>query len=365
MIKISNVIKELEILAPPILQESYDNAGLIVGDKNEELSGILISLDTTEEVIQEAIDNNINLIVSHHPIIFSGLKSITGKNYIERVIIKAIKHNISIYAIHTNLDNIFDGVNQKIANRLGLVDLKILSPKKESLLKLSVFIPKGAKEDVKEALFAAGAGNIGNYSHCSFSSSGIGSFKANDKASPFVGEKGEIHFEEEIKVEVVLPSYLQSKVTSALLNAHPYEEVAYDLYPILNKDKLIGSGMIGKLNEEMDEQSFLHYVKEKMNTDCIRHTSLLNKKISKVAFCGGAGDFLLESAIAKNADVFISGDFKYHRFFDSENKLIILDIGHYESEQFTIELLGDFLKEKFSTFAIRFTEVNTNPINYF
>ena len=363
--KIKNVIKELEILAPPSLQESYDNSGLIVGDKNDELNGILVSLDTTEAVVQEAIDNNINLIVSHHPIIFSGLKSITGKNYIERVIIKAIKHNISIYAIHTNLDNVLNGVNQKIADKLGLIDLKILSPKKQSLLKLSVFIPKGAKEEVKEALFESGAGNIGNYSHCSFSSNGIGSFKANENAKPYVGGKNEIHFEEEIKVEVVLPSHLQSKVVSALLNAHPYEEVAYDLYPIINKNKLIGSGMIGRLKEDMDEEAFLRFVKDKMKTDCIRYTTLLNKNVRKVAFCGGAGDFLLDAAITQNADVFISGDFKYHRFFDAENKLVIFDIGHYESEQFTIDLIGDFLKEKFSTFAIRFTEVKTNPINYF
>lgn len=365
MIKINNIIKELEKLAPPVLQESYDNAGLIVGDKNEEVKGILVSLDTTEEVIQEAIDTNSNLIISHHPIVFSGLKSITGKNYIERVIVKAIKNNISIYAIHTNLDNVFDGVNKKIADRLGLDDLKILSAKKSSLIKLSVFVPKAAVNGVKDALFEAGAGNIGNYSHCSFSSTGMGSFKANENADPYVGEKNKLHIEEELKIEVVLPSHLQSKVVSSLLNSHPYEEVAYDLFPLLNKSKQIGSGMVGKLKEEMDESSFLTFLKEKMKTNCIRHSKLLNKKIRKVAFCGGAGDFLLESAIAQNADVFISGDFKYHRFFDAENKLVILDIGHFESEQFTIDLLVDFLKEKFSTFAIRFTEVNTNPINYF
>lgn len=365
MTKIDDVIKELERLAPASLQEKYDNSGLLVGSRNDEVKGILVSLDTTEEVVQEAIDKKLNLIVSHHPIIFSGIKSLTGETYIERVLLKAIKNDIAIYAIHTNLDNVFAGVNGRIAEKLELEKLSILSPKNNSILKLSVYVPTANLEDVKNALFDAGAGNIGNYSNCSFYSNGKGSFKANENANPFVGEINEDHIEAESKLEVVLPSFKRSKILKALFAAHPYEEVAYDLYSLINDDPSVGSGMIGYLKKEMDEKAFMKRLKKEMKTDCIRHSDLLNKKIHKVALCGGAGDFLLESAISQNADVYISADFKYHRFFDAEKKIVIMDIGHYESEQFTIDLLVDFLTEIFSTFAIRFTEVKTNPINYF
>jgi dinuclear metal center YbgI/SA1388 family protein len=365
MTKIKDVISELEILAPPSLQEKYDNAGLLTGDREQTIKSVLVSLDTTEAVIDEAISQGANLIISHHPIIFSGLKSLTGKNYIERVIIKAIKHDIAIYALHTNLDNVFNGVNKKIAQKLELKNIRILSPKSDSLLKLSVFVPTEDTHKLRTALFKAGAGEIGNYSECSFSSEGMGTFKANENASPHVGEINKIHFEAESKLEVIFPSYLQSQVIEALLASHPYEEVAYDLLALNNKNNMVGSGMIGELSAETDELSFLKNLKKSMQTSCVRHSDLLGKKISKVAVCGGSGDFLLESAIAQKADVFISGDFKYHRFFDADNKLIIMDIGHYESEQFTIDLIVDFLTEKFSTFAIRFTEVKTNPINYF
>jgi len=365
MTRIKDVITELERFAPPVLQEGYDNSGFLIGNANEELKGVLVCLDTTEDIVQEAIDKNLNLIISHHPIIFKGLKSLTGKNYIERTLLKAIKNDIAIYAIHTNLDNIFQGVNFQIAKTLKLKDLSILDASNNKLLKLVVFVPNTHLNEVKEALFNAGAGNVGNYSNCSFYTEGKGSFKANEKADPFVGEIGKTHIEEESKLEIILPSYLKSTVLSALFKVHPYEEVAFDIIPLLNNDPKTGSGMIGFLEDEMDENSFLDFLKKTMNTECIRHSQLLGKKISKIAFCGGSGDFLLESAILQNADVFISGDFKYHRFFDADNKIVIMDIGHYESEQFTIDLLVGFLTEIFSTFAIRFTEVKTNPINYF
>jgi dinuclear metal center YbgI/SA1388 family protein len=362
---INDVIKQLETLAPPSLQENYDNAGLITGNINTKVNGILVSLDTTEEVVDEAIEKGLNLIVSHHPIVFSGLKSLTGASYIERVIIKAIKNDIAIYAIHTNLDNVLNGVNQQIAKRLGLKNIRILSPRSNSLLKLSVYVPIKHLDSVKKELFDAGAGKIGNYSHCSFTTEGKGTFRANENASPFVGKKKETHIENEGRLEMILPQHLKSNVIAALLKSHPYEEVAYDLFPIQNMDQGIGSGLIGELENEMDEKSFLTFLKKEMKTECIRHSDLLNKNIQKIALCGGSGDFLLESAMQQKADVYISGDFKYHRFFDADRKLVIMDIGHYESEQFTIDLLVDFLTEIFSTFAIRFTEVKTNPINYF
>ena len=364
MTLIKEIIQKLETFAPPSLQESYDNSGLIVGNISEKVKGVLVSLDTTEAVVDEAIQKGCNLIISHHPIIFKGLKKITGANYIERVIISAIKNNIAIYAMHTNLDNVKHGVNKMIANRLGLQNTKVLSPKNDTLLKLIVFVPTNQAEAVRTSLFSAGAGNIGNYSLCSFNSEGKGSYKANEGAKPFKGEVGKLHNEDEVKIEVVLPSYLKDNVINAMLNSHPYDEVAYDLISLKNQHELIGSGLIGELKKPVDELSFLKILKEKMKTDCIRHTDLLNKPIKTVALNGGSGSFLLAQAKAKKADLFITGDVKYHEFFDAENQLVIADIGHYESEQFTIDLIGGFLIENFSKFAVRFTEVNTNPINY-
>lgn len=365
MTQIKDVLQKLEAFAPPVLQEKYDNAGLIVGDESEEIKGVLISLDTTEDVVNEAIQKGCNLIISHHPIVFSGLKKITGTTYIERVVILAIKNNIAIYAMHTNLDNVGHGVNKMIADKLDLVNTKILSPKKNQLLKLIVFVPSEHAETVRTCLFEFGAGNIGNYSECSFNSEGSGTFRANENAHPFKGEVDKTHFEKEIKIEVVMPVHLKNRIISEMLNVHPYEEVAYDLIPIENEAAIIGSGMIGELVEPMSEKAFLELLKNKMKTACIRHTNLINKPIKKVAFNGGAGSFLLPIAISQNADVFITGDVKYHEFFDAENQLVLADIGHYESEQFTIELIGGFLIENFSKFAVRFTEVNTNPINYY
>jgi dinuclear metal center YbgI/SA1388 family protein len=365
MTKIKEVISRLESFAPIMLQESYDNAGLIVGDTETEITSILVSLDTTEAIIDEAIQNGCNLIVSHHPIIFKGLKKINGSNYIERVIISAIKNNIAIYAMHTNLDNVNHGVNHMIAKRLGLKNMRILMPKNDVILKLAVYVPKSHAQDVRSAMFNAGAGNIGNYSSCSFNSEGTGTYLANANANPHKGEVGKIHHEAEIKIEVIIPEFLQKKIVDEMLKVHPYEEVAYDLLSLKNVQNQIGSGMIGELETSVDEYSFLSFLKEKMKTECIRHTALLNKPIRTVALCGGAGSFLLGAAKARNADIFISGDFKYHDFFDADNQLVIADIGHYESEQFTIDLIGGFLIENFSKFAVRFTEVNTNPINYF
>lgn len=365
MITIKDILIKLEAFAPPVLQENYDNAGLIVGDSNEKVKGVLISLDTTVDVVNEAINKGCNLIISHHPIVFSGLKKLTGANYIERVVILAIKNNIAIYAIHTNLDNMAHGVNKMIADRLGLINTNILAPKKNQLLKLVVFVPSTHAETVRNSLFKAGAGNIGNYAECSFNSAGEGTYKANEKANPYKGEIGKRHFEKEIKIEVVVPVYLKSRVISEMINAHPYEDVAYDLIAIENEISTVGSGMIGELAEPVDEKTFLKLLKTKMKTKCIRHTKLLNKPVKRVALIGGSGSFLLQQAKAKKADVFITGDVKYHEFFDAEDQLVIADIGHYESEQFTIDLIGGFLIENFSKFAVRFTEVNTNPINYY
>jgi len=363
--KIKEITNYLESVAPLHYQESYDNAGLLVGDANREIDAALITLDCTEEVVEEAIENNCNLIIAHHPIIFSGLKKITGQNYVERTIIKAIKNDIAIYAIHTNLDNIKTGVSAKIAEILGVENCKILSPKKDLLRQLAVYCPVSDTEKVKEALFQAGAGDIGNYDECSFSAKGEGTFRANEGCDPHIGNIGERHTEKEEKIEVIFPKYKENTIISALKQAHPYEQEAYQIYILDNIYENVGAGIVGELAQKVDTNRFLEMLKTKMQTDCIRHTKLVKNQIKRVAICGGSGSFLLSNAICEKADIFITADFKYHEFFDGENDIIIADIGHFESEQFTKDLIYDLLSKKFSKFAVRLSKVNTNPINYF
>jgi len=361
---IQDVTNYLEILAPLQYQESYDNAGLIVGDAKNNVTGVLVCLDSTEDIVDEAIKRKCNLIVAHHPIVFSGLKKITGKNYIERTIIKAIKNDISIYAVHTNLDNMLDGVNEIIGRKLGLVNTRVLAPSSNNLRKLITYVPVERAEEVRKSLFETGAGSIGDYDECSFSSLGEGTFRAGKNTNAFVGEKGKRHVEPEQKIEVIYPIDKEGSVISSLLKVHPYEEPAYDIIQLQNSNPTIGAGLIGELENEVDEITFLKSLKPLMKTDCVRHSSLTGGKVKRVAVCGGSGSFLLKHAMRQNADVLITGDFKYHEFFDAENRIIIADVGHFESEQYTIELLADKLKEKFTTFAVCFTEINTNPVNY-
>lgn len=361
---ILDVIKQLEGLAPPVLQESYDNAGLIVGDQYKNCTGIIISLDCIEGVVQEAIDRGCNLIVSHHPIVFKGLKTITGKNYVERTIISAIKNDIAIYAIHTNLDNVLHGVNKVMAERLGLQNLRILAPKHGLLRKIAVFVPMEHELTLAKAMHQAGAGSIGNYSECSFSSQGEGRFTPGIGTNPFVGSVGSAEKVLESKLEMIYPYYLESAILSAMNASHPYEVVAYDIYDLHNTSNEIGSGLVGELKEKMNTDQFLEFVKERFAVKTLKHTALCHKEIKTVALCGGAGSFLLPSAIGLKSDIYISADFKYNEFFDADGKIIIADIGHFESEQFTIDLLYDFLSQKFTTFAVLKTAVNTNPVTW-
>ncbi|MDY6799921.1 MAG: Nif3-like dinuclear metal center hexameric protein [Bacteroidota bacterium] len=362
--KIREIISSIETFAPLAFQEDYDNAGLIVGDLDQEAKGALITVDVTEEIIDEAINKKINLIIAHHPIIFAGLKKITGKNYIERIIIKALKNDITIYAAHTNLDNIQGGVNSKIAEKLNLQNTRILAPLNNHLMKLVYFVPVAQAKETRKAIFKAGAGHIGNYDMCSYNLKGKGSFRAGEDANPFIGNKNEIHYEDEIRIETIFPKHLKHIIINALIEAHPYEEVAYDIYPLENKFEKAGSGIIGELATEIPEIEFLEQVKKLFKAQCIRYTTLFNKPVRKIAVCGGSGSFLLNEAIKQNADVFISADFKYHQFFDAEDKIIIADIGHFESEQVTKELFYELLIKKFPKFAIYLTEINSNPINY-
>ncbi|HWZ16819.1 MAG TPA: Nif3-like dinuclear metal center hexameric protein [Mucilaginibacter sp.] len=363
--KLSQLTAYLESLAPLAYQEEYDNSGLIVGKPEQEVNQALISLDCTEAIVDEAIATGCQLVISHHPIVFRGLKKFNGKTYVERVVEKAIRHNIALYAIHTNLDNISQGVNAKIAETLELKNCHILAPKHSLLKKLVTYVPVNHAEEVRNALFEAGAGNIGNYSECSFNAEGTGTFKGNDQTDPYVGEPGKRHLENEVRIETIYPATIESKILMALVLAHPYEEVAYDLYNLTNQNQQVGAGMIGELDDAIDEESFLFHVKDKMRAQVIRHTAFTGRQVKKVAVCGGAGGFLLKQAIAAGADIFITADYKYHEFFDAEGQLVIADVGHFESEQFTQQLLYEIIKKKFTTFALRLTEVNTNPVKYF
>jgi dinuclear metal center YbgI/SA1388 family protein len=363
---ISEVVSFLNSQFPPSLAEDYDNVGLLVGDATQIVSGVLISLDCTEDVLEEAVTKKCNMVVCHHPVIFKGLKKITGNNYTERIVIKAIKHNIAIYACHTNLDNMLLGVNNVIANKIGLINRTILAPKYNALSKLIVYAPIAETESIKTILFAAGAGQIGNYAECSFATQGIGTFKPNEMSNPKIGQaNGPREQINEVKLEFLVSNFNTNNVLKALNTLTYYEQKAYELIPIANTNQDIGSGLLAELPEAMDNEAFLKFLQQKMQLKCIRHTPFLNKKIKKIALCGGAGSFLLNNARAAGADAYISADFKYHEFFDADNTILIADIGHYESEQFTSEIFYEKIRNKFPIFALFLTDINTNPINYF
>lgn len=362
---IRDIIDVLEKEASPTLQENFDNSGIQVGNVNQVVSGVLLTLDVTEEVIDEAVAKNCNLIISHHPLIFSGLKSISGKNYVERCIIKACKHDIVVYSAHTNYDNVITGVNHKIAEKIGLKNLEILVEQKGALEKLVVFVPAQHADNVRAAIFDAGAGQIGNYDSCSYNGNGFGTFRAGQDANPYCGEIGKLHHEKEMRIEAIFPTFLKNEIQKALLEAHPYEEPAFDFYSLTNAWKQAGSGMIGYLPQPTDATELFAHIKNTFNIPVIKHSQLLGRKIEKVALCGGSGAFLIPEAKKKKADLFITGEIKYHDFFGLDNQLLIAEIGHYESEQFTKELFYDIVTKNFSNFAVHFSDVITNPVKYF
>ncbi|MBD1396257.1 Nif3-like dinuclear metal center hexameric protein [Pontibacter sp. JH31] len=361
---IAEIIKVLEDYAPIPYQESYDNSGLQTGDASAEVSGVLLTLDCTEAVIDEAIAKGCNLVVAHHPVIFKGLKSLTGRSYVERTIIKAIRHNIAIYASHTNLDSVHNGVNARIAEKLQLTNVKMLSSKPHTLMQLVFFVPVQNTEEVLSAIHKAGAGQIGEYSDCSFQVQGKGRFLPSQNADPTIGVPGKAEQVEENRIEVIFPAFKQHKIMQALLQAHPYEEVAHYLTLLENSNQEVGIGMIGELHEPMNEAAFLAYLKEKMELSVVRYTPVGDKTIRRVAVCGGSGSFLIKDALRNGADAYVTADVKYHEFFDAENRLLIADIGHYESEVFTKGIFYDTISKNFANFAVYLSEVNTNPIRY-
>ena len=362
--KISQIIGALEEFAPIALQDGFDNAGLQVGDTSQKATGVLICLDVTEEVIDEAIELDCNLIISHHPLLFKPIKSLTGKTYIERCIIKACKNDIVVYSAHTNLDNAYRGVSYHLAEKIGLQNIRTLSPKTNSLLKLVTFVPEAQAETVRNALFNAGAGNIGNYDSCSFNINGSGTFRAGNDAHPFVGSIGDLHTEPEIRIETIIPTFRKSMVLRALLATHPYEEPVYDFYPLNNLWNQVGSGVVGELPYPEDEESFLSRLKTIFKLKSLKHSPFTGKEIREVALCGGSGAFLIPEAIAYGADIFITGEAKYNDFYDVEDNILLSVIGHYESEICTKELFFEIITKKIPNFAVHFSNVNVNPINY-
>jgi dinuclear metal center YbgI/SA1388 family protein len=366
--QINDVITVLTDWAPPAYQESYDNCGLITGDRGWNCTGVLCSLDATENIIDEAIALGFNMVVAHHPIVFGAMKSFSGNSYVEKTIRKAIRNDIAIFAIHTNLDNISTGVNLAVAEKLGLEkkSLKILLPKAGMLSKLYTYVPAAHADQLKTALFDAGGGQIGLYNECSFTTPGTGSFRPLEGSNPVIGQAGgERELVEELKIEVIFPSHLATHVVNALHQAHPYEVPAFEIIALQNHHQDLGSGMVGSLPNPIGETELLQLLRDQFGAKSIRHTRLLGRSIKKIALCGGAGSFLTKHAIRAGADVYITADIKYHEFFDAEDRLLLLDIGHWESEQFTIGLLANFLQAKFPTFAVLQTKVNTNPVHYF
>lgn len=362
---ISEVISKIEKHIPLQQAEDFDNVGLLCGIPARNVSGILVCHDALENVVDEAIGKNCNLIVCFHPIIFSGLKSLTGKNYVERAVLKAIENKIAIYAIHTAFDNDFFGVNAGICSQLGLKEVKILQPKKNNLKQLTVYVPKDHSEQLKEALFSAGAGNIGFYDECSFSIGGNGTFRPIEGSNPFSGQQNIRENADENMISVIFEGYKQGRIISAMKSAHPYEEVAYQIYNLENENQYAGLGMYGELEKEMDEKDFLKLVKEKFKLEVIKHSAFNNKKIKRVGVLGGSGASGIKSALSKKCDAYLTGDIKYHDYFLAESQMLICDIGHYESEQLVAQQLFEILSQKFSTFAISKSNEKTNPVNYF
>lgn len=363
--RIKDITAALETWAPRSLQEDYDNSGLQVGDPGADVSSALVCLDCTEAVVEEAATKGCELIIAHHPVIFRGLKSLVARSYVERTLLLALQHNIAIYAIHTNLDNVLEGVNGEIATRLGLKPIRVLDPKPAQLRKLAVFVPKDHAEAVRNALFAAGAGHVGAYDECSFNLEGMGTFRPGEGTQPFIGEQGRRQQEPEVRIEVLFHQPRQQAILAAMKAAHPYEEVAYDLCPLLNDHPFVGSGLLGEWEEGLPEKDFLARLKQVFGLHSLRHTALLGKPVRQVALCGGSGAFLLEKAVASGADAYVTGDVKYHQFFDADKRLLLADIGHYGSEQYTMGLIQRRLGEVFPTFAVRLTETVTDPIYHY
>jgi dinuclear metal center YbgI/SA1388 family protein len=362
--KIQEILNILEAWAPKAYAEDFDNTGLLVGNAHQKCTGALITLDTLPETILEAKSKNCNLIISFHPIIFKGLKRLTGSDYVEQTVLEAIKNDICIYALHTALDNHIEGVSFGIARQLGLKNRQLLLPKKNTIKKLTTYVPQQHAETLLESLHAVGAGQIGSYDRCSFSNTGTGAFRGDQSSNPTLGKAGQDEKVSEVQLHLVYKKHLEADVLKALFASHPYEEIAYEITPLDNVNQKIGMGMVGQLEAPLTPEDFLAFVHQKMLTGPLRHSRLPKKNIKKVAVLGGSGSFAIAQAKAQGADAYVTADLKYHDFFQGDTTFLLVDIGHYESEQFTKNLILDFLNKKIPNFAFALAQ-STNPVNYF
>lgn len=392
--KVREITDYLNSIFLPVYQETYDNAGFLVGDPAREVSGVLATTDVTDAVIDEAIALGANLIVSHHPLIFGGLKRLTPDSATPRMVIRLIENGIGVYAAHTNLDNLQQGVNGILARKLGLEGCRILRPVEGVLRKLVTYVPTADADRVRQALFDAGAGGIGAYDCCSYNSDGFGTFRASEGCHPHCGQIGELHREAETRIEVIYEKRLERKLIRALVEAHPYEEPAYDCIPLDNALPTVGAGMVGRLREPMAAADFFAMVKERLGLPVVRISQMgfgnskfiiekqqgKNQKsatensqladhqpqftISKVALCGGSGAFLIGDAKSCGADVYLTADLKYHDFQSAEGRILLADIGHFESEQFAKEIFYDAISKKFSNFACHISQKDRGYICY-
>ncbi len=363
--KIADVISAIEEFAPPAYQEDYDNAGLATGDPGTEATGAILCLDVTEKVMEEAVRHGANLIISHHPVLFRPLLTLSDGSVSARLLTAAVLRNLALYSAHTNIDRVSEGVSHLLGKKLGLQNLRMLKPAEGELRKLVVFVPVAHADRIRDALFTAGAGHVGSYDQCSFNIDGTGTFRGSEKSNPFSGQRGILNHEKEVRIETIVPQTRLSGVVSAMLAVHPYEEVAYDIYPIENKYAFAGCGMVGETTAALAETEFLENVKRTVACRCIRHSRLTGRPVRRVAVCGGSGAHLIRDAVTAGAEIYLTGDLKYHDFFEADGKIVLADIGHYESEQFTTELFYEILTKKFPNFAVRFSGINVNPINYF
>lgn len=355
----------IEQWAPFSWQESYDNAGLILGDPDRNVTEALVCFDVTPEVVDEAVRIGAGLIVSHHPAIFKGIKRINPASRLGYMIKQSLCHDIAWCALHTNLDNTLNGVNSYLCEQLGLKDVQPLAPLQDIYGKLQVYVPEAYAEKLRQALAEAGCGAGARYDACSYSSRGEGRFRAGSQAHPFSGQIGELHCEAECKIECLYPLHKTRQVLDVLRTNHPYEEPAFDLLPLRNEATGQGAGAIGNLQESMQETELLDKLKELTGTHCIRHSGFRGRKIRRIALCGGSGGSFIGNACARQADAYITGDLKYHDFADAGSGTWLVDIGHFESEKFAMELIFRFIRKNFPNFAVSISEQARNPVSFY
>ena len=366
---VGELIKQIEDWAPPGAAWEKDNVGLQVGSRGDKLKNILLCLELDEEVLKQAIKKKCNLIFTHHPLIFNPIKNLDfEKSKQARLIQHLIKQNISLYSAHTNLDFTRDGVSFELAKSLKLKNVTFLEHEEANQFKVVIFLPAVNVDELSEALFSVGGGVIGNYENCSFRIAGEGTFKGNEDSNPVIGKKGNTEKVEEVRLELIVDSWNLGRIVNAIKKHHPYEEPAYDIYPLKNKNTNFGAGAIGELDKELSEKEFLNFVSKSLKIGKLKYCIGSGKKIKKVAVCGGSGSELLSRAINSGADAFITADIKYHAYHDAEGKILLIDAGHYETEIGSLNIvkkrIEKILSGKDYIKVFKFSG-STNPVKFY